>query len=72
MSASRIAERNPARFAAHESKQVTRDFPTPPFPETTPTTFFTDEFLCSVSFSDFFSQPSPQLEQLPPQAIFFS
>jgi hypothetical protein len=40
-SASKIATDFPSRRAFTASKEVTKDFPTPPFPETTAITFFT-------------------------------
>ena len=42
ISASKMAVRRPALLAAMAIRDVTMDLPTPPLPDTTPMTFFTE------------------------------
>ena len=56
ISASRIATFLPFLLALTASREVTRDFPTPPLPETTPITFLMSESLFGIALRSCFSQ----------------
>ena len=68
ISASMIPTDIPFFCASEASKAVVSDFPTPPFPLTTPITFFIDDFLCGSfkKLSCFLDEQEDeeQLEQL--------
>jgi hypothetical protein len=63
MSASRTAVLNPFFFNFEARRAVTRDFPTPPLPETIPITFLTQLPSRRVARKSLDLQFEPQLEQ---------
>ena len=64
MSASKIAVLYPLRFIRTDKYEVVSDLPTPPFPLTTPITFFTLLCLFSGSIMLFLESEEHVVEQL--------